>query len=76
MYKKSVINEMTVAELRHAEGELREEMFRLRFQHHTGQLQSPIKLRLTRRCLARMLTRVRMFELGDISPTTKEASDG
>ena len=33
MYKKSVINEMTLAELRRAEVELREEVFRLRFQH-------------------------------------------
>lgn len=66
MYKKSVINEMTVAELRRAESELREEVFRLRFQHHTGQLQSPMKLRHARRSLARVLTRSRMHELGDI----------
>ena len=66
MYKKSVINEMTLGELRRAEGELREEVFRLRFQHHTGQLQSPMKLRTTRRSLARVLTRIRMHELGDI----------
>lgn len=66
MYKKSVINEMTLAELRRAESEIREEVFRLRFQHHTGQLQNPIKLRLTRRSLARVLTRIRMHELGDI----------
>lgn len=66
MIKKSVINEMTLSELRRAEGELREEVFRLRFQHHTGQLQSPMKLRLTRRSLARVLTRIRMHELGDI----------
>lgn len=73
MLKKSVINEMTLAELRRAEDDLREEVFRLRFQHHTGQLQSPMKLRLTRRNLARVLTRIRMHELGDIAPATMEA---
>ncbi len=72
MYKKSVINEMTVAELRRAEGEMREEVFRLRFQHHTGQLQNPMKLRDARRGLARVLTRIRMFEHGDVT-TMKEA---
>jgi large subunit ribosomal protein L29 len=62
--KKSVINEMTQAELRREEDKLREELFRLRFQHHTGQLQSPIKLRTTRRSLARVLTRLRAIDLG------------
>ena len=41
---KSVISEMTLPELTRSESELREELFRLRFQHHTGQLASPIKL--------------------------------
>ncbi len=71
--KKSVINEMTGPELRRSENELREELFRLRFQHHTGQLASPTKLRTTRRDLARVLTRIRAFELGDIQPTAKES---
>lgn len=71
MLKKSVINEMTLAELRRAEGDLREEVFRLRFQHHTGQLQNPMKLRLTRQSLARVLTRIRAHELGDVQ--VKEA---
>ncbi len=73
MLKKSVINEMTLGELRRAETDLREEVFRLRFQHHTGQLQSPMKLRLTRRSLARVLTRIRMYELGDIKSAAQEA---
>ena len=60
----SVIQEMTDVELRRKESELREELFRLRFQHHTGQLQSPIKLRTTRKDLARVLTRLRELELG------------
>ena len=70
---KSVISEMTLPELTLAESKLREEIFRLRFQHHTGQLASPIKLRTTRRSLARVLTRMRAFQLGDVQPLAKES---
>lgn len=69
--KKSVVNQMTLPELRHQEGTLREEIFRLRFQHHTGQLQSTAKIRTAKRTLAHVLTRIRAFELGDVA-TTKE----
>ena len=73
MMKKSVINEMTPPELRRTEGQLREEVFRLRFQHHTGQLSSTAKLRHTRRSLARVLTRLRSFELGDWTGESEES---
>lgn len=61
--KKTVIVELTEVELRKRETDLRDELFRLRFQHHTGQLASPIKLRTTRRELAQVLTRIRELEL-------------
>jgi large subunit ribosomal protein L29 len=61
--KNNVIKELTAVELTRRESELRDELFRLRFQHHTGQLASPIKLRTTRRELARVLTRIRELEL-------------
>lgn len=61
--KNNVIKELTAVELKKREAELRDELFRLRFQHHTGQLASPIKLRTTRRELARVLTRIRELEL-------------
>lgn len=70
---KSVISEMTLPELTLTEAKLREEIFRLRFQHHTGQLASAIKLRTTRRSLARVLTRIRAFQLGDVQPMAKES---
>ncbi len=70
--KKSVTNEMTLLELRRSEGELREEIFRLRFQHHTGQLASTAKLRTAKRNLGRVLTRIRAHELGDIQNGAKE----
>ena len=62
--KPGLIRELTLVELQRKEGELREELFRQRFQHHTGQLTSPIKLRTTRRDLARVLNRIRELELG------------
>ena len=62
--KRTVIKELTDVELKKRESELRDELFRLRFQHHTGQLQSPIKLRTTRRELAKVLSRMRELELG------------
>ena len=62
--KRALLKELTSVELRRKEGELREEVFRLRFQHHTGQLASPIKLRTARRELAQVLTRMREIELG------------
>lgn len=69
--KRSVLGELTALELQRKEAELREELFRLRFQHHTGQLASPIKLRTTRRELAQVLTRARELELG-VGATTAE----
>lgn len=62
--KRSNLGQMTALELQRKEAELREEIFRLRFQHHTGQLASPIKLRTTRRELAQVMTRARELELG------------
>ena len=70
--KKSVINEMNPAELVRSEGQLREEIFRLRFQHHTGQLASTAKLRQAKRNLARVKTRIRAHALGDWQPGTEE----
>jgi large subunit ribosomal protein L29 len=70
---KSVIREMTPAELVRAEADLREELFRLRFQHHTGQLASPTRLRDTRRSLARVLTRQREIAMGIRAVTAQES---
>jgi large subunit ribosomal protein L29 len=50
------VREMTGEEMVKKEQDLREEMFRLRFQHVTGQLENPIRLRLLRRELAQVLT--------------------
>ena len=47
---------MEDAELAQAELNAAEDMFRLRFQHHTGQLSNTAELQETRRQLARIKT--------------------
>lgn len=50
------LREKSVDELRHKETELREQLFRLRLQKAIGQLDDAVKLRRTRRDIARVLT--------------------
>jgi large subunit ribosomal protein L29 len=54
--KAGKIREMAGAELEKRTGEIREELFKLRFQHATGQLENPVRMRTLRRELARVLT--------------------
>ena len=50
------LRDMTVDDLRAKESELSEQLFALRLQKVTGQLDNPAKLRHVRRDLARVLT--------------------
>ena len=54
--KPSKVREMGTEELRAKERELQEQLFRLRVQQSIGQLENAIKLRETRRDLARVKT--------------------
>ncbi len=54
--KPEQIREMGLEELRHKEKELQEQLFRLRFQKSLGQLDNALKLRQTRRDIARVKT--------------------
>jgi large subunit ribosomal protein L29 len=54
--KASKIRESAAAELDKRTAEIREELFKLRFQHATGQLENPVRMRTLRRELARVLT--------------------
>jgi len=54
--KSEKIREMSVDDLRTKEKELREQLFRLRFQKSLGQLDNALKLREARRDIARVLT--------------------
>jgi large subunit ribosomal protein L29 len=54
--KAAEMRDKSPEELKSLEAELREELFELRMQHHTGQLESPARIRETRRTIARVLT--------------------
>ncbi|MBT8207620.1 MAG: 50S ribosomal protein L29 [Acidimicrobiia bacterium] len=54
--RASDLREQTVEELRDKEGELAEQLFALRLQKVTGQLENPAKIAAVRRDLARVLT--------------------
>ncbi|MEE2776858.1 MAG: 50S ribosomal protein L29 [Acidobacteriota bacterium] len=57
--KARELRELGVEELRNRESDLAEQLFALRLQQVTGQIESPAKLRDTRRDLARVLTVLR-----------------
>ena len=54
--KVSEIRELSLEEMQTKVNDLREEMFNLRFQHGTGQLENTYKLKQTKRDIARLKT--------------------
>jgi large subunit ribosomal protein L29 len=54
--KPEQIRDMSVPDLQGKERELQEQLFRLRFQKSIGQLDNALKLRETRRDIARVKT--------------------
>jgi len=50
------IRERSDDELRKALGDLEEQLFKLRFQKSTGQIENPTKIREVRKDIARVLT--------------------
>ncbi len=57
--KAAQFREQTVEELRDRERELAEQLFALRLQQVTGQIENPAKLKMVRRDLARVMTVLR-----------------
>lgn len=57
--KAKDLRDKTIDELRHQERELSEQLFALRLQKVTGQLETPAKVRTARKDLARVLTILR-----------------
>ena len=57
--KPDKVREMSDDELRSKEKELQEQLFRLRFQKSLGQLDNALKIRETRRDIARVKTVLR-----------------
>ena len=60
------IREMSEAELNAELSKMKKELFNLRFQHVTGQLENPIKMRETKRDIARVKTIIREKELAKV----------
>lgn len=54
--KASELRDLTDEELDDKLRETRKQLFNLRFQHATGQLENPKKLRLVRQDIARIMT--------------------
>ncbi len=57
--KVAEIRELAVDDLRAREKDLGDQLFRLRIQKSMGQLETPVKLRLVRRDLAKIKTVLR-----------------
>ena len=61
--KVEKMKDMTVIELNNEFKKLKNELFNLRFQHVTGQLENPIKMRDVKKQIARVKTIIREKEL-------------
>ncbi len=57
--KITELRELSEDELHSKEGELKDQLFKLRFQHSLGQLDNAVKLRNVRKDLARVKTILR-----------------
>ena len=58
------MREMSEVELNAELVKMKKDLFNLRFQHVTGQLENPIKMRDTKRDIARVKTIIREKQLG------------
>ena len=63
--KAAELREMSAAELTKKLGELKEELFNLRFQHAINQLDNPGRIETVKRDIARVNTVLRANELKD-----------
>ncbi len=61
--KASQLNELSTQELNDRLKELKSELFNLRFQLATGQLQNPMRIREVKRSIARVKTILRDREI-------------
>ena len=54
--KTSELRTMTIDELIQKEQDLRKELFNLRFQQATGEIENPVRINIVRKDIARVLT--------------------
>lgn len=70
------IRDMSPQELEAQVSELEEELFRLRIQNETGQLENPLRLRHARRDLARCKTIQREARMGSAGAEARPVEEG
>ena len=63
MMKMDKVREMTMTELETELKKMKNELFNLRFQHVTGQLENPLRMKDVKRDIARIKTVIRENEL-------------
>ena len=64
--KASELRELSLEELEHKLEDLTQELFNLRFQHVTDQLENPMRLRQTKKDVARVKTVLRERQISDL----------
>ena len=69
--KASEIREMSLAEMQQKATDLEQELCNLRFQHAPGQLENSVKLKETKRDIARVKTIIRETNLTSTSTETE-----
>ena len=57
------IRSMSMTDLQQEESKLKKELFNLRFQHTTGQLENPVQMREIKKNIARVKTVMKELEL-------------
>ena len=60
------MRELTEVELKAELEKMKKELFNLRFQHVTGQLENPVKMRELKRDIARVKTIIKEKELAKV----------
>ena len=60
------LRELSLEELQHKLDDLTQELFNLRFQHATDQLENPMRLRQTKKDVARVKTVLRERQIDDL----------
>ena len=65
--KASEIRDMSMEEMQRKLDDLKQEFFNLRFQHETGQLENPQKMKQTKRDIARIKTIIKQSQLNNIA---------
>jgi large subunit ribosomal protein L29 len=70
------LRELNDVELEHRLGEAKEELFNLRFQNATGQLDNTSRIPTVRRDIARIETMLREREIAVAESASQESTDG